>query len=75
EQVPPRDVPIAFSFVTLFFAGGQFIGPAFAGILIEWTGGFHAAYGFTCIMLALGVYLASRVRRLPALAAQTETAP
>ncbi|MCH8507121.1 MAG: MFS transporter [Ectothiorhodospiraceae bacterium] len=75
EQVPPRDVPIAFSFVTQFFAGGQFIGPAFAGILIECTGGFHAADGFTCIMLARGVYLASRVRRLPALAAQTETAP
>ncbi len=74
EQVPPRDVPIAFSFVTLFFAGGQFIGPAFAGVLIEWTGGFHAAYGFTCIMLAFGVYLASRVRRLPALTEQTEPA-
>ncbi len=63
EQVAPRYVPIAFSFVTLFFAGGQLIGPAVAGWLIEWTGDFRAAFGFTCAGLSVGVYLTNRIRR------------
>lgn len=65
EQVPARYVPIAFSFVTLFFAGGQLVGPAVAGWLIEYTGDFRAAFGFTCLGLGLGVYLTSRIRRFP----------
>src|SRR5690606_26631987 len=40
DQVAPRYIPIAFSYVTLFFAGGQLIGPAVAGWLIETRGGF-----------------------------------
>jgi len=65
EQVAPRHVPIAFSFVTLFFAGGQLVGPAIAGWLIEWSGDFRAAFGFTCVGLAAGVYLTNRIRRFP----------
>ncbi|MBA1148429.1 MFS transporter [Ectothiorhodospiraceae bacterium WFHF3C12] len=70
EQVPARYVPIAFSFVTLFFAGGQLVGPAVAGWLIEYTGDFRAAFGFTCLGLALGVYLTNRIRHFPREAAE-----
>lgn len=65
DQVAPRYIPIAFSFVTLFFAGGQFIGPAVAGWLIEFSGGFQAAIVFTCLWLLIGLYLTQRIRRFP----------
>lgn len=64
DQVAPRFIPVAFSFATLFFAGGQFIGPAIAGWLIE-AGGFRMALGFTCCTLLLGTYLSQRVRAFP----------
>lgn len=65
EQVEPRHVAVAFSFVTLFFAGGQLIGPAVAGWLIEYTGDFRSAFSFTCAGLLVGVYLTNRIRRFP----------
>ena len=65
DQVAPRYIPIAFSFVTLFFAGGQFIGPAVAGWLIDTTGDFRFAFGLTCLGLLVGIYLTLRVRRFP----------
>ncbi|MCC5858441.1 MAG: MFS transporter [Ectothiorhodospiraceae bacterium] len=66
DQVPPRYIPIAFSFATLLFAGGQLVGPAVAGWLIETTGDFRAAIAFTCVGLATGIYLTQRMRRFPA---------
>jgi predicted MFS family arabinose efflux permease len=65
DQVAPRYIPIAFSFATLFFAIGQFLGPAFAGWLIETTGGFTAAFGFTLIALSVGFALTLLIRRFP----------
>ncbi|HRO58075.1 MAG TPA: MFS transporter [Burkholderiaceae bacterium] len=64
EQVESRYIPIAFSYATLFFAGGQFVGPAIAGWFIE-IGGFKAALGFSCVCLLLGTYLSQRVRTFP----------
>ena len=66
DQVAPRHIPIAFSYVTVFFAGGQFLGPAIAGWLIEATGGFRLAVAFTCVALLAGLYLAQKLRRFPA---------
>lgn len=66
DQVAPRYIPIAFSYVTLFFAGGQFIGPAVAGWLIETSGGFQLAIAFTCAWLVIGLFLTQRIRRFPA---------
>ncbi len=66
DQVPPRYIPIAFSFATLLFAGGQLVGPAVAGWLIETTGDFRAAIAFTCVGLTAGIYLTQRMRRFPA---------
>ncbi len=65
EQVAPRYIPIAFSFATLFFAVGQFLGPAIAGWLIETTGSFTAAFGFTFVVLSVGFALTLLIRRFP----------
>lgn len=66
DQVAPRYIPIAFSFVTVFFATGQLIGPAVAGWLIDWGGDFRVAFGFTFAVLVVGVWLTLRIRRFPA---------
>ena len=66
DQVAPRYIPIAFSFVTVFFASGQLVGPAVAGWLIESSGGFRVAFGFTFVVLLAGVWLTLRIRRFPA---------
>ncbi|SDS98422.1 Cyanate permease [Halopseudomonas litoralis] len=65
DQVAPRYIPIAFSFATLFFAIGQFLGPAVAGWLIETTGGFRAAFSFTFVVLSVGFGLTLLIRRFP----------
>lgn len=65
DQVAPRYIPIAFSFATLFFAVGQFLGPAIAGWLIETTGGFTAAFSLTLLVLSAGFGLTLLIRRFP----------
>ena len=65
EQVAPRYIPVAFSFATLFFAVGQFLGPAIAGWLIERTGGFVAAFSYTIAVLSVGFVLAVLISRFP----------
>ncbi|HMN21680.1 MAG TPA: MFS transporter [Ottowia sp.] len=65
DQVAPRHIPIAVSYVTLFFAGGQFLGPA-AGSWLIGVGGFKAALAFAWTLLLLGLILAQRMRRFPA---------
>jgi MFS family permease len=65
DQVAPRYIPIAFSFATLFFAVGQFLGPAIAGWLIESAGGFTAAFSFTFLVLSVGFGLTLLIRRFP----------
>ena len=66
DQVAPRYIPVAFSFATLFFAIGQFIGPAIAGWLIETSGSFRSAFGFTVLVLSVGFVLTLLIRRFPA---------
>ncbi|HDZ57330.1 MAG TPA: MFS transporter [Pseudomonas xinjiangensis] len=65
DQVAPRYIPIAFSFATLFFAFGQFLGPAIAGWLIETTEGFTVAFSFTLLVLSVGFGLTLLIRRFP----------
>jgi MFS family permease len=66
ETVAPHEAPLAVSFVTLFYAVGQFTGPAAAGLLIEHAGGFRTAFAATCMVLAVGVVLTLRLGRGPA---------
>ena len=63
ETVPPHQAPVAVSFVTLFYATGQFLGPALAGLVVEWTEGFRVAFAGSCLVMVGGVYLCWRTRR------------
>lgn len=74
EQVEPRHVAVAFSFVTLFFAGGQLVGPALAGWLADYTNDFRTAFSFTCAGLLVGVYLTDRIRRFPKMTSSSAVA-
>ncbi|GAA5532166.1 MFS transporter [Deinococcus aluminii] len=62
EQVAAEDMPLALSYVTLFFAAGQFLGPALAGGLIDRTGSFPVAFALSSAVLAAGLALAARIR-------------
>lgn len=62
EQVEAREAPLAVSYVTVFFAVGQFLGPAIAGRIMDLSGDFRAMFVFSCAVMALGVYLCWLVR-------------
>lgn len=49
--------PMAVSFVTVFFALGQLIGPAVAGGLIEWQQDFRLSFALCTLLLLIGVGL------------------
>ena len=63
ETVPAHRAPVAVSFVTLFYAVGQLLGPALAGPLIEWRDGFRLVFAFSCLVMAAGVALSAYSRR------------
>ena len=74
ETVHPRYAAVAVSFVTLFFASGQLIGPALAGLLVEWTGDFRLVFTFTCLLMAIGIFLCWHTRKSQSsVLAQTST--
>lgn len=58
----PHEMPIAFSYVTFYFATGQLIGPIVSGWLIEDFGGFKTAFLMLTITLAIGVLFAILLR-------------
>lgn len=62
DHVKPSEMPIAFSYVTFYFAIGQFIGPTIAGWLIEDFGGFKSAFLFSTIFLVIGLLLSIKVK-------------
>lgn len=51
---------VAISFITLFFAAGQLIGPSAAGVLLEYTGNFRLMFLISSSLLGLGIYLSWR---------------
>lgn len=62
DHVKPAEMPLAFSYVTFFFAVGQLIGPTIAGWLIEDWGGFRSAFLFSSSILAIGLLLTLKVK-------------
>lgn len=64
--VPPQLAAMAVSFVTVFFALGQLIGPAVAGMLIEWQHDFRLSFALCSVLLLLGILLSHRSRRFAA---------
>lgn len=53
DRLGPGRVAAGFSLITFFLAVGQVLGPAGAGLVAEWTGGFAAAFA-ACAGLTLG---------------------
>jgi MFS family permease len=66
EQVAPADTALAVSFVTVFFAVGQLVGPAAAGWMVDRTGAFAPVFWIICAILVAGVLLSVRIRTLGA---------
>jgi MFS family permease len=62
DHVEPNDMPVAFGYVTFYFAAGQLIGPTIAGWLIDSYGGFKTAFLFCAICLAVGFVLTMKVK-------------
>jgi MFS family permease len=62
DHVKPADMPLAFSYVTFYFAVGQLVGPAIAGWLIEDYGGFKSAFLFSSIILMVGLFLTIKLK-------------
>lgn len=58
-NVKPQNAAMAVSFVTLFFATGQLVGPALAGPLIDWQQDFRLTFACSGALMAMGA-LASR---------------
>ena len=65
ESVEPQQAPRATSFVTMFYAVGQIVGPALAGVVIEQFGGFKVAFGLSCLILSSGIYLSWKLKGMP----------
>lgn len=63
STVQPNLAAMAVSFVTVFFALGQLIGPAVAGVLIDWQQDFRLSFGLCTALLLIGVFLSHRSRR------------
>lgn len=62
EHVGAREAPLAVSYVTFFFAVGQFAGPAVTGLLIDWGGGFRWAFAGSCAVMLAGLHVTWRIR-------------
>lgn len=63
ETVHPRLAPVAVSFITFFFAAGQLVGPAAAGLLIESTGNFRDVFGICAALMGVAIYLCWYTRK------------
>lgn len=57
RTVAREQAAVAISFVTLFFALGQLLGPALMGQLLEHTGNFQLGFACSGVLLVVGIYL------------------
>lgn len=64
ERVSPEQAPLAVSYVTVFFATGQLVGPSIAGWLIDALDGFRLVFGLSSLCILVGVLLSWRLTRL-----------
>lgn len=54
STVKPQHAAMAVSFVTVFFALGQLIGPALAGLLIDWLHDFRLTFALSAALMVIG---------------------
>ena len=64
EWVNADQAPLAVSYVTLFFATGQLLGPTAAGWLIGDTEAFRLTFGVSTGLILLGVLLSIQLTRM-----------
>ncbi len=57
EAVDPSVSGTALAFLTTAGISGAFSAPLVSGALIEWTGGYAAAFGYAFVLVALGLVL------------------
>ncbi len=57
HQVPQKYISAAIGFISAFYAVGQMLGPGIAGWMIEYHGGFAAAYCFGALIYFIGLLL------------------
>lgn len=63
KTVSKDQAAVAISFVTLFFAAGQLIGPSAAGVLLEYTGNYQLMFLISSALIGVGVYLSGVIGR------------
>ncbi|WP_245730802.1 MFS transporter [Pseudohongiella acticola] len=63
STVKPQHAAMAVSFVTVFFALGQLLGPAAAGLLIDWQQDFRLTFGVSSALLIIGAILGRYSRK------------
>ncbi|RST73684.1 MFS transporter [Siminovitchia acidinfaciens] len=61
EQTHQSYAPIALGYVTIFFAGGQILGPGLGGLLTDKLGGISAALWLCVGLLAAALLLSTRL--------------
>ncbi|RST60704.1 MFS transporter [Siminovitchia terrae] len=66
EQVHQSYAPIALGYVTIYFAGGQILGPGIGGLLTDKLGGISAALWLCVGLLAMALLLAPRLKHAAA---------
>ncbi|GIN21026.1 MAG TPA: MFS transporter [Bacillus bacterium] len=63
EQIHQSFAPIALGYVTIYFAGGQILGPGLGGLLADKLGGISAALWLCVVLLAMALLLSTRLNR------------
>lgn len=63
STVKPQHAAMAVSFVTVFFALGQLLGPAAAGLLIDWQQDFRLTFSLSSLLLIIGAFLGRYSRK------------
>ncbi|RWR15005.1 MFS transporter [Siminovitchia fortis] len=66
EQIHQSYAPIALGYVTIYFAGGQMLGPGLGGLLADNLGGISAALWLCVGLLAMALILAPRLNQTSA---------
>lgn len=60
RTVSREQAAVTISFITLFFAAGQLLGPSLGGLLLEKTHNFPLMFGLSSALIALGTLLSWR---------------
>jgi len=63
STVKQQHAAMAVSFVTVFFALGQLLGPAIAGLLIDWQQDFRLTFSLSSMLLIFGAILGRYSRK------------